>query len=301
MSVFARLSRLVRARTAVGQTPSMESLENRTLLSVAPLLPAVAVSFPGGGSTIVSPTPVTPTPISAVTTIPVNIQAVVGIAYNGDVGMIKGLSPALLPRLQATVQWGDGVSVPEKALLVFDSAGILHIQGTHAYAKAGTFAVTVNVLLAPPAGSLAPTQKYTINSSATVTQNSRGGVTIFPVLNQPFTGAVGTLTYVSPVASPMASHLASSVVNPVAPTFTAQIQWGDGVASVGKVVRNTDGTYSVDGTHTYDAVGTYRIVVLVTEQFPGTNATATGTTNVALLTTIYSTAVVQAAPPVANA
>jgi hypothetical protein len=247
----------------------------------------------------VAPTP-PPTPITTVTTIPVNIQAVVGIAFSGDVGQIKGLSPLLLPRLQATVQWGDNPSVaPQKATLVFDSTGVLHVQAVHTYAKTGAFAVTVDVILSPPAGSAALSQLFVINSSATVTQNSQGGVTIYPPLKLPFTGVVGTFTYSSPVANPVAT----SVVNPVAPVFAAQIQWGDGSASIGKVSLNTaTGAYSVVGAHTYNAVGTYRIVITVTFSPIGTPlATVLPISPISpVLTTIYSTAIVQAGTPVGN-
>ena len=286
MSMFARLSRSVRTSSSGSPPPSMESLENRTLLSAVSVMPAVAAISSEGGTTIVAPTPV-----NTVTTIPVKIQAVAGVAYSGDVGMIKGLSAAWLPRLSATIQWGDGTTVaPQKATLVFDSAGVLHVQGAHTYAKAGTFAVTVSVVLAPPAGTTTPTQLYTINSSATVTQNSQGGVTIFPLLKQPFTGVVGTFTFASPVANPVA--------NPVAPVLSAQIQWGDGGTSAGKLVLNTDGTYSVVGAHTYTAVGTYRIIVLVTETTPIASPAGVSGGPILLLDTIYSTAVVQAALPV---
>ncbi len=281
MFILARLSRLVRTPSSGPRTPWMESLENRTLLSAIPVLPVPVAVSSGGGTVVVPPTP--PTPITTVTTIPVKIQAVMGIAYSGDVGMITGLSPALLPRLSATVQWGDNTTVaPQKATLVFDSAGVLHVQGVHTYAKAGTFAVTVNVILAPPAGSLSLTQLYTINSTAIVTQNSQGGVTIYPPLKQPFAAVVGTFTFASPVASPLS------------PSLSAQIQWGDGGASTGQVVRNTDGTYSVIGAHTYNAVGTYRIIVLVTEQTPITAPAGVSGGPILLLDTIYSTAIVQA-------
>ena len=290
MSIFARRSRPVRTPSAAGQAPWMECLESRTLLSVAPLLPVAVGGASSGGATLVPPAP---TPITTVTTIPVKIQAVTGIPYSGDVGQIKGLPSGLLPRLHATVQWGDNPSTPlDKIVLSFDSTGILHVQDTHAYGKVGTYAVTVNVYLDPPAGSMAPTQLYTINSTATVTQNSQGGVTIYPALKLPFTGVVGTFTYMSPIATPVA--------NPVAPVFVAQIQWGDGSASTGKVARNNDGTYSVLGSHTYGAVGTYRMVIVVTTGPIATPVAAVLPISpiAPVLTTIYSTAIVQVISPV---
>ena len=93
MSIFARRSRPVRTPSAAGQSPWMECLENRMLLSVAPLLPVAAVSSSTGGTTIVAPTP---TPITTVTTIPVKIQALVGIPYSGDVGQMRTRIGALL-------------------------------------------------------------------------------------------------------------------------------------------------------------------------------------------------------------
>jgi hypothetical protein len=271
MSILERLSCLVRTPSAASQTPSMECLESRTLLSVAPVLPAVAAGSAGDGAAIVAPIG-----ISQVTTIPLKIQAVVGVAYSGDVGMITGLSPASLARLQATVQWGDNPAIaPQKASLVFDSAGVLHVRGTHTYARDGAFAVTVNVVQNPPAGSLMPTRLYAINSAAIVARNSQGGVTIFPLAKQAFKGVVGTFSD------------SSALANPLPTSFSAKIRWGDGVASVGQVVRNSDGTYGVVGTHTYNRVGTYRITVIVTERSP----------IVRVLPTILSTAIVQALTP----
>ena len=141
-------------------------------------------------------------------------------------------------------------------------------------------------MLGPPAGSAALSQLFVINSTAKVAQNSDGGVTINPVLKQPFTGTVGTFQFASPLATP------------VQPVFTAAINWGDGVSSVGKVVLNTaNGTYSVTGAHTYGATGTFRITVTVFEGLPGTAASTLST----LLTTIYSTAIVTAGPsPIAT-
>jgi hypothetical protein len=92
--------------------------------------------------------------------------------------------------------------------------------------------------------------------------------------------------------------VANPVANPVAPVLSAQIQWGDGGTSAGKLVLNTDGTYSVVGAHTYTAVGTYRIIVLVTETTPIASPAGVSGGPILLLDTIYSTAVVQAALPV---
>lgn len=272
MSTLHRPSRVESSRD------QLETLESRTLLTATlPSLIGVVAPIPG---------PVTTAPLAPVTTVPVTIQAVAGAAFVGDVGMIRGLTPATLPLLKATINWGD--STPATAgVLSFDSAGVLHVQGQHTYAKAGAFPLTVSVIQNPPPGSMAPSKLYVINSKAQVSQNSVGGVTIHSVPNQPFSGVVGTFTF--------------ALASPVNYVLNAVINWGDGQSSVGKIVVTTTGAYSVLGTHTYAAVGTYRINIVVTARPPaGPTPTPTATpTLVIMVANILSTAIVSSLTPTA--
>jgi hypothetical protein len=58
--------------------------------------------------------------------------------------------------------------------------------------------------------------------------------------------------------------------------FTAQIDWGDGISSPGKVTQAGD-TYTVRGSHTYTDEGHFRISVEVGDDGTRTSLTATAT------------------------
>jgi hypothetical protein len=299
---------------------TLERLEERMLLSAAaPIAIAFDASgiFASGGVAVTdAPTigpvaaPTAPTPVDPVTCpvtpIGVTIHAVAGVQFAGDVGLLKGLSPivspmvmtvggpgpAMWPALTATINWGDNTPVTQ-GQVVFDSLSIVQVQGTHTYGGAGKFAVTVDVVQDPPAGSLAPSRLYVINSTADVTQNSVGGVTITPTVNQPFTGTVGT--FVDSSASPLAGGL-----SPIAKTFRAAIDWGDGQITIAQVVQDPTvaGQYDVIGTHTYTTVATFHIKIMVTEVLappvtPGPTPLGGATGLSFLFTTIDSTAIVQ--------
>jgi len=50
----------------------------------------------------------------------------------------------------------------------------------------------------------------------------------------------------------------------VASDFTAAINWDDGSSSVGTIVANGDGTFSVDGAHSYAAAGSESVTISIT-------------------------------------
>ncbi len=283
----------------------LEALESRTLLSVAaPIVPLPAGAAAPPAILLPSPLPpitITPPVIINVTSIGLTIHPVAGVPFAGDVGELKGLAASTLPRLKATIFWGDSAAATP-GVLSFDSAGLLHVAGAHTYAKAGTYAISISVVLNPPPGTTIPSVLYTINSQAVVTRNSAGGVTITPTVKVPFTGVVGTFSL--PFASPLPGGTTTGA-SPVKFILTASIAWGDGTTSVGAVKLNADGSYGVVGTHTYNTVGTFRIMVSVFQQCPPptpiTNSKLPPTPVppiMVLLDRIYSTAIVSAPRPI---
>lgn len=232
----------------------LEALEGRTMMSALPL----ALHFDHSHITphhivfpIVDPVPVTPAPVS------LTIYPTAGTPFTGNVGAITGLSRSLSSRLKARIDWGDSTKTTP-GHIYFDAAGTLHVRGTHTYAAAGTFAVTVSVVLNPPPHSMMPSRLYTINSTAQVAQEATDGVTIHPLANVPFSGVVGTFR-----STPGMLMNAISV----RPFLKAQIDWGDGVSSTGTLQQDSSGRYSVRGDHAYASVGTFKIAVMVTEQY----------------------------------
>jgi hypothetical protein len=281
-------------------------LEGRLLLSTAaptPVLPPVTTQPPTTGGVIVAPPPTT-----QVTSVGLTIAAVAGATFSGDVGLLKGLSGTSLQLLTATINWGDSPAVPvapvatnatgitttSPAKLYFDAAGVLHVAGTHTYARAGTYPISISVIQNPPAGTAQPSRLYKISSSAVVGAKA-DAIVIKPTINQPFTGIVGKFNFNLPPAT-----------STMKPTLLASINWGDGsAASAGTITKNTDGSYSVTGTHTYIALSTFHIAVTVYEQFlpvgptpvplTGTNAAqpVPVPSVVLLVAQISSTAIVQ--------
>ena len=250
--------------------PMMDTLEARALLSVAVptsgsnILPTIPP-----GSVVVPPTPTpvpTPTPIG----IGVTINALAGLPFSGDVGTIKGLklTATNVTAYQATINWGDG-SVVGNGTLTVDSTGVVHVQGTHNFSKAGTFKLVVTVTpkatTTPVAGSATSVAalKIVINSTAIVTAPN---VIIHPIAGKSFTGIVGRFT-MQPLATPI-TLTGGAANSPAATTLAASIDWGDGVTSIGKIAPDTTasaiGGYTVTGTHTYAKVGQYKIHILVT-------------------------------------
>ena len=55
--------------------------------------------------------------------------------------------------------------------------------------------------------------------------------------------------------------------------FTAQINWGDGTVSAGKIARDDDGTFRVTGSHKYAVAGEFKLVVKIESNL---NASASG-------------------------
>ncbi|MFI5379248.1 MAG: hypothetical protein ACHRHE_08125 [Tepidisphaerales bacterium] len=285
----------------------LERLEGRTLLSgitPTPVLPPVVPVPPPGGGVVVTP-PV----VNQVMPVGFALAGLTGTAFSGDVGLLKGLSGVPLSRLTAMINWGDSFAVtPTGAAtgatpgrLYFDAAGVLHVAGTHTYAKAGTYPIIISVVQNPPPGSMAPSRLFRIVSSAAITDKATA-IVVTPTIGQPFTGVVGKFNYILP---PLAASLRSLLV--------ATINWGDGSpASAGSIARNTDGSYSVIGTHTYNSLSTFHVAVTVYEQvlpvsptpipLAGTKLVPVPTPAwVRLITQISSTAIVQPGVVATNA
>lgn len=265
----------------------IETMEDRTLLSTAALIAPVANS----GAVVVGPiAPLPPVPVAPVVGVPVTFQAVVGVAYTGDVALLK---PAAVPANTAanttayrgTIAWGDS-NAATAATFVLGTDGLIHVQGTHTYSQASTFGVTVTVTPTAATASGTPAA-IVIKSTAVVSQNSTGGVTIIALPGKPFTGIVGTFQ-LPPTATPAAGAANTSPLP--TPLLSASINWGNGQVTTGQIVGNAaNGSYSVVGTETYKAAGTYRITITVTERFTPMGPSI-------LLTTIDSTAVVGPTP-----
>jgi len=313
MTAFDRHSgRRVRDRHARNHAIncSLEVLETRALMSAMSGHAAAAVA---AAQAAVHANPHSlPTPIANFTGNPLTFSQVVGVPAvqtNGlpavqDIATITSSTvPPKLAGYKVTVDWGDGAT--SRGVLIKGKDGLIHVKGSHRYGAEGTFTVTITVTQAKPrpaAGTDAPT--LVIVSTANVTQNSAGGVTITPIAGVPFSGVVGNFTLPA----------GDTTTDPA--TFKAFIKWGDHSYSQGTVTLNDDGTYSVSGDHTYATAGSYRVKVFVVQVVPKLTAATVASAStesadftgkvkanfrrVRFIAAIYSTANVGVVPPVAG-
>jgi hypothetical protein len=190
------------------------------------------------------------------------------------------------------------------------ASGYFDVVGTHTYASAGDFTISV-IINRNDGATISTTSNATIQTapSSTITAT---GVNFTAIVNAPFTDTVATFIDLPtltvgdpiPVGTDVATH-----------TYNATIDWGDNSTSAGTVVSGLGtmgasggatganpsnptvlpvdgGYYIVEGTHTYSATGDFTVNVTITRD-DGVTATATSTATVvpAQSTTITATGV----------
>lgn len=270
----------------------IESLENRTLLSitVAPSLVIAPIVGPTPLPIIQQPTPVTPTPSTGIL-----LHLTAGTPFTGEVAFYP--SPVLDPPdgFTANIAWGDGTITPGKLQYTVDGGkGGYEIIGSHTYKLAGTDKIKTTVIEGPINGGTGPVAGFPSHIVAVIPAtaivralppNSPGGVTVFEKAGATFTAAVGTFETIAPGAK-----------------LAAVINWGDGTTSAG--VLTPDGVigldvlkFAISGTHSYAANGSYAIQITIFKQLVGPQATAI----VPIVAAIESTAIVGPLTPVAAA
>ncbi len=217
---------------------------------------------PGGNTTggTVDPNPVLSEHVVTHAQTP---TAFAGQTFNGDVGVLSGVvsGAAHLADLHGTIHWGDGAT--SAATFVGGNKGVVAIHGSHAYAAAGNYDVTVNVTQTlysnGKASSLYPLSIPTVHSTATIkaipatAHAYPAGLPIAAKVNQIFTGPVAK-------ASPPAT--------PADDTRSATIWWGDGTKTAG-VITPTHSGLTVTGSHAFKKPGTYTVWIDVLQTAPG--------------------------------
>ncbi|HJT33913.1 MAG TPA: DUF4214 domain-containing protein [Pirellulales bacterium] len=150
-----------------------------------------------------------------------------------------GSAPA--SNFSASIDWGDGGS---STGTVTAAGGGYVVSGSHLYAEDGSYPITVVVDNID--GS--PT---TIDTTATIVEAPLMG-----------TGVPVTGIEVTNSTMPVATFTAGQ--EPVS-SFTASIDWGEGVTTPGTITLLSNGQYQVSGTYGYLDEGSYPIAVTVTE------------------------------------
>jgi hypothetical protein len=145
--------------------------------------------------------------------------------------------------------WGDGTPAAPTALTVTEisattSNTVFAVTGSHIYAEAGQYPISVNVSDAGGASTVIASTALIADAPLAFPpqqpiRTTEAAIYPVPILAPPlFSGAVAYFTDANPTA-------------PVS-DFTAMIEWGDGTAAtVGTVVPGPAGTFQVNGSHSY--------------------------------------------------
>ncbi len=188
-----------------------------------------------------------------------SLTASLGSALSGVVANFRDASPlGTASQFSAAIDWGDGTSSAGSIGTNLD--GSFAVSGTHTYVAAGSDSVTVTILDVAGATATAVSTAEIAGGSLTAS-----GTTITATAAASFTAAIAT--FLEANGSGQA-------------TFTATVDWGDGISSAGTISANGNSGFSVRGTHTYGREATKSITVVI-HGTDGTNATATSQADVA--------------------
>jgi hypothetical protein len=141
-----------------------------------------------------------------------------------------------------TIDWGDHSKSTGQ---VATSGLFTFVQGTHTYAREGSYSVGVAVL--DEGGSFVT------------------GYTTITVADAPLTGVSKSLAFVEGLAaSRVAASFKDADPSGSVGDYTTTINWGDGSTSPGVVSANGDG-FDVTGSHAYARAGSYPVTVSITD------------------------------------
>ena len=82
----------------------------------------------------------------------------------------------------------------------------------------------------------------------------------------PFSGALASFQDPNDNATPAVANRLAVPADSPRDTFTATVDWGDGVSTAGQVT-DSNGTYYVSGNHTYSVPGTFIVTVVITDEY----------------------------------
>ncbi len=162
----------------------------------------------------------------------------------------------------ATVNWGDGSAPEHPTTITFDATTQAYtLTGTHTYTEPGVF--RPSILINSTSGLSSSTILETALVSAIPIVGK--GTALTGTEGKTISGSVATFTTTRNAAA--------------AADYTASINWGDGTASAGTVVKDSTGHFHVNGSHAYgdQSTGT-GFHVTVTISRTGASDTVVGST-----------------------
>ncbi len=160
----------------------------------------------------------------------------------------------------ATIAWGNGHT--SVGTIAANGNGGFNVSGTNTYAAPGSQTVSVMVT------RLIDNQTATAMTNAVVVAPALTavGTTIVATVGQAFNGTVATFSDAMP--------------GTVAGSYHASIAWGDGQTSVGTVVANGQGGFTVIGTHYYSAPSSGESILVTIARNAGGQAVTASSTGV---------------------
>ena len=158
--------------------------------------------------------------------------------------------------ITAQINWGDGVTTPGAVLATGGNNFI--VVGVGLYTADGTY--PVHVTINDSDGAQAQVSAEATAADALLTSH---GVIITEKPAVAFTNTV------------VATFADANIFEPTS-DFTAMISWGDKTTSVGTIVEDAPGVFSVEGSHDYTTAGNYGITVTIVDK-AGTSTIADST------------------------
>ena len=264
---------IVAGSLAFGPDGNLWSIEGGISVIDRAVLAPTPVPVPGPTLVVGGPDPITPTAGTASPGLvaPAGESATLDLAGFRHSADVSGVS--------ATIDWGDGSATTAGTLGPESDAPPIpgrdpfvdgQVSGSHAYAKAGDYKVTVTVDATGPGGAAMSTSK--VETVAAVDPSPSPWAQQSPVPLQAarsiaFQGVVGGF------ATPTPHDAAGS-------DFTATIDWGDGSATTAATasVNTPNENYGnpptgpaylfyVSGGHTYATTGSFTIEVTLSDRF----------------------------------
>jgi hypothetical protein len=149
--------------------------------------------------------------------------------------------PPNADRITAHIEWGDGQS--SSGAVTNDEVHI-RVAGAHVYRRHGRYQVRIAVRA--DRESHATAENVALVSDAALHAER---VHLRSTVGRPFHGIVATFRDDNPLGR--------------SDDFQAEIAWGDGMVSSGKIESGVDGVYSVHGAHVYSAEGAFSIDIRI--------------------------------------
>ncbi|MDR3633479.1 MAG: Ig-like domain-containing protein, partial [Isosphaeraceae bacterium] len=171
-----------------------------------------------------------------------------GATFTGLVANFTDASPfGAVSDFTATIKWGDGTT--STGTVKKASLGTFGVTGTHQYNEEGTY--NVSVVVKDDGGSTTTVASTAQIADAPLTPNT---ASIAAVEGQLIPATTTVATFIDAyTAAPLSD-------------FSATINWGDGVTTVGTITSLGAGRFSVAGGTIYPESGVYAVTVAISDR-----------------------------------